>query len=302
MEIEKVLSNKFKERFKQDVMFKNVTTFRIGGKIRYFVSVLTQKEVIFLTKFCKSQKIPFFVLGGGSNLLASDKGFSGLVISTLKMNKICFEEKNIVKAECGAYLSSVVVKSRKKELGGIEWAVGIPGTIGGATLMNAGAFGGQISDFLESVTFFDGTKTKTLTKNELQFSYRKSSLKDMKNIFIFSVKLRLFKEKCESINENIKVFTQKRLKTQNVGYPSAGSVFKRLPHITSAEMIDQANLKGTRVGDAMVSTVHSGYIVNLGGATCKDVLKLIDFILKSVYNRFVEHMELEIILIGDKNE
>jgi len=361
--IEKILNKKFSSRFKKDLEFKQVTTFGIGGKIRYFVDVLSIKESVFLVRFCRTNNIPFFVLGGGSNVLASDKGFNGLVICTLKMNgikfrksnlfnsdkkvsplktnlkekkqesllmsvidirqensltkenflikqknsliekeKINFKQDHLVEVQSGVRLSTLVVESAKQELGGLEWVVGIPGTVGGATLMNAGAFGGQMSDKIVSVTYFDGKKIKKSRKEDLVFEYRSSSFKKIKDIIIFLVCFRLEYRNREEIQDNIKKITEKRLATQKVGYPSAGSVFKRLPHITAAEMIDQAGLKGTQIGGAMVSKVHSGYIVNVGGATCRDVRKLIDFISKSVYNKFIEKLELEIILVGEEDE
>ena len=333
MNIERVLSKKFGSRFKKDIEFKQITTFRIGGKIQYFVYIISPKECVFLIDFCKKHSIPYFILGGGSNVLASDEEFKGLVICTLKMNnirfktskplnlnkfffkqdinikntflgsdkKLSFKQDNFVEVQSGVRLSTLVIESAKQGLSGLEWAVGIPGTVGGATLMNAGAFGGQMSDRIVSVTYFDGKKIKKSRKEDLVFEYRFSNFKKIKDVIIFSVCFSLEYRKTEEIQDNIKKITEKRLATQKVGYPSAGSVFKRLPHITAAEMIDKSGLKGTQIGGAMVSKVHSGYIVNVGGATCADVRKLIDFISKSVYNKFTEKLELEIILIGDKN-
>lgn len=337
--IEKILNKKFGTRFKKGVEFKSVTTFGIGGKIRYFVEAVNAGEVVFLIRFCRAKNIVFFVLGGGSNVLAGDGGFNGLVISTLKMNRIKFKTGNffknskqdrlltdkvkvaqsqnikdiqnkqikgiqsrIAECQCGVRLSALVVAGENRELGGLEWSVGIPGTVGGATLMNAGAFGGQLSDRIVSVVYFDGKKIKKSWKKDLIFEYRFSSFKKIKDVVILTVCFQLESREKEEIRKNIRNITEKRLATQKVGYPSAGSVFKRLPHITAAEMIDQAGLKGTQIGGAMVSKVHSGYIVNVGGATCRDVIKLIDFISKSVYNKFTEKLELEIILIGEEDE
>ena len=295
---EKILKKKFKNRFSKNKFFTEITTFKIGGKIKYFVEVKKAREIIFLIKLCKKYQEKYVIVGGGSNILASDKGFSGLVISTLKFCKIKFS-KNMVTAQSGARLSALIMQSKNKNLSGLEWAISIPGTVGGAVVMNAGAFGEQISNFIESVIFFDGKKIKRLKRQNIFFDYRDSFFKNAKNIVILSVIFKFFYEKFEKIQKNIENFINLRLKTQNVGLASAGSIFKRLPNITAAELIDKAGLKGTTIGGAMVSTVHSGYIVNFNNATNKDVLKLIDFISKSVYNKYNVNLELEIIQIGD---
>ncbi len=295
---EKILKKKFKNRFSKNKFFTEITTFKIGGKIKYFVEVKKAREIIFLIKLCKKYQVKYVIVGGGSNILASDKGFSGLIISTLKFCKIKFS-KNMVTAQSGARLSALIMQSKNKNLSGLEWAISIPGTVGGAVVMNAGAFGEQISNFIESVIFFDGKKIKRLKRQNIFFDYRDSFFKNAKNIVILSVIFKFFYEKFEKIQKNIENFINLRLKTQNVGLASAGSIFKRLPNITAAELIDKAGLKGTTIGGAMVSTVHSGYIVNFNNATNKDVLKLIDFISKSVYNKYNVNLELEIIQIGD---
>ncbi len=301
MEVEKLLKSKFRDRFFNNLSFKKVTTFKIGGKIRYFVYVLNEKELVFLLKFCKKKKMNYLIIGGGSNVLASDGCFDGVVISTLNMTKIKFLKNNIVECMSGVRLSNLIYQCMKKECGGLEWAIGIPGTIGGACVMNAGAFGGQISDFVVSVKCFNGNKIENVNGEQLEFAYRDSFFKKNKNYVILSVKLQLFPEKSGKILQNVQNCIQKRKSLQSVGFPSAGSVFKRSPDVLPAALIDNLGLKGFRIGDAMVSDVHSGYIVNLSNATCKDVLKLIDFISNSVYNRFNRKLELEIIVIGDND-
>ena len=295
---EKILKKKFKNRFLKDKFFSEITTFRIGGKIKFFVEVKKAKEIIFLIKLCKKYKIKYVIIGGGSNILASDEGFSGLVISTLKFCKIKFS-RDKVSAQSGARLSALVTQAKNKNLSGLEWAISIPGTVGGAVVMNAGAFGEQMSNFIEGVVFFDGKKVRRLKRQDIFFEYRNSFFKNAKIIVILTVNFRFFHEKIEKIQKNIEKYIGLRLKTQNVGLASAGSIFKRMPNVTAAELIDKAGLKGTKIGGAMVSTVHSGYIVNFDNATNKDVLKLIDFISKSVYNKYNVNLELEIIQIGD---
>lgn len=296
--IKEKLNKKFKNRFRQDLSFKDVTTFHIGGRIEYFVGVKNVKELKYIKKLSKKFNIPLFVLGGGSNVLAKDCGFSGIVVSSSLMNKTKFL-KNKVKAFCGTRLGKLVVDSKKKGLSGLEWAIGIPGTVGGGIVMNAGAFNGQISDFVKKVTFFDGKRVRTMKTKKLNFSYRNSIFKSMKNWIVLSAVFVLKKKREEEIEKKLEFCVKNRQKTQNVGYFSAGSIFKRLPHITAAELIDRAGLKGKTCGGAMVSPVHAGYIVNFSNATFKDVAKLVDFILKSVYNIFGEKLELEVVIIGD---
>ena len=296
--LQKKLSKKFKKRFKQDVLFKEVTTFKIGGPIKFFVEIKSVKELRFVLKLAKKTNTKWFVLGGGSNILAKDEGFSGIVVSMLKFDKIKFF-KTQTKVFAGVKLGKFVLECKKHELSGLEWAVGIPGTLGGAVVMNAGAFGSEICKNLKSVTFFDGKRVKTLKTKKLNFSYRNSFFKNHKNYVVLSAKLKLFKEKAEKIQQNLFKFVNLRQKTQNVGFASAGSVFKCLENCSASKLVDMAGLKGKRFGDAMVSPVHAGFVVNICNATFKDVANLVDFICVSVYNRFSEKLELEIIVVGD---
>lgn len=292
------LSKKFKTRFKQNVLFRDVTTFKIGGPIKFFIEVKNFHEIKFVLKLAKKFNTKVFVLGGGSNILAKDEGFSGIVASMLFFSKTKFF-KNFAKVQAGTKLGKLVLECKKQKLSGLEWAVGIPGTLGGAVVMNAGAFGGEICDYIKSVTFFDGKRVKTLKADKLQFSYRNSIFKNHKNWIVLSAKIKLKQKNEEQIQYELLNFVQIRKNTQNIGFPSAGSIFKKTPTCAASKLVDMAGLKGKRIGGAMVSTVHAGFVVNICHATFKDVANLVDFICNSVYNKFSEKLELEVIVVGD---
>lgn len=277
--------------------FKDVTTFKIGGKIRYLLYPNTLKELIKVVKLCKEYNKSHIVLGGGSNVLAGDDFFDGVVIKTTKLNKMEFKGKKFI-AECGTKLFSCVMESKKMGLSGLEWAVGIPGTVGGACIMNAGAFGYEFFLNLDYVWVFDGKKVKKLRKTEIEHSYRTTSLQNS-GLIVLKAQFSLLQKNEEEIVKNIAFFMQKRAKTQKIGYPNAGSVFKKpSKDVSASEIIDRLGIKGKRFGGAMVSPVHAGFIVNVNYATCKDVQKLIAFILDRVYNILNIKLELEIIYIA----
>ncbi len=302
MEISRKLSRKFGARYSGEKSFKELTTFKIGGKIQNFIYVVNKKEVFFLQNLCKKKKLPLLVLGAGSNILASDEPFSGVVLCTKQMNKVCFGKDGVVTAEAGVRLSRLIALCAEKNLGGLEWAVGIPGTVGGATLMNAGAFKFQIGDRIRRVIYFDGTRIVELSEKNLFFHYRQSPFTNKKNCVILSVTFELVPTPKKQIQANLQKFITMRQSSQNVGLPSAGSVFRRLPHVTAAELIDGARLKGVSVGDAMVSPVHAGYIVNRGQAKFAEVMQLIELVRERVYIAYQEKLELELVVIGEKNE
>ena len=296
-DLNKILAKKFKERFFCDKSFKDITTFKIGGKIRFLVYVKTIKEIKYLLKFCRKNKQRYVVLGAGSNVLCSDKGFDGLVILTTKMNNIK-HKSNLVYAECGAKIGSVVIFCKNQNLSGLEWAIGIPGTMGGAAVMNAGAYQNELYSFVDSVVILDGKNIKKIKKDKITYGYRKTCFQD-KNYIILGVYLKLKPKSQIEILKNIDYYVELRRHSQNINFPNAGSIFKKTNGISAGELIDRCGLKGYKIGDAMISKSHAGFIVNLGKATQKDVQNLIDFILISVYNMFSLKLELEIKEIGD---
>ncbi len=261
-------------KIQKNVLLKNYTTFRIGGKAKYFLKAETKEDLIGAIKLAKKMKLPFFVLGGGSNLLVADRGYKGLVI------------------KFGQPLSSYVTK-------GLEWAVGIPGTLQGAVYGNAGAFGESMKDVVESVEVFN-TKTekiKNFKNKDCQFSYRNSIFKKEKNLIILSVKIKTKK----SNPQKIKQYLEHRKKTQPLNFPSAGSVFKnpcligrQAPGLSAGELIDKCGLKGKKIGNVKISEKHANFIVNLGGGEAKDVIKLIKLIKREVEKKFKVILEEEI--------
>ncbi len=296
--VAKKLLKKFKERFKQNVPLKEHTTLKIGGPAKFFVEPKTVNELIFVCKLAKKFNKKIFVLGNGSNILAKDEGFSGIIVSTkLFCHLKCF--KNQVFAGAGLKLGKLVLFLKDKGLCGMEWAIGIPGTVGGAICMNAGAFGFEISKFLNKVLIFDGKHLIWEKAKNLDFGYRNSIFQQNSNLIILGAKLKFTKKPQQEIEKAIYFYVNERKTKQNVGFPSAGSVFKKANNCSASQLVDMAGLKGKKIGGAMISTVHAGFIVNFCNASFKDVQNLVDFILISVYNKFNEKLELEIKILSD---
>jgi len=251
-------------------LLKNQTTFGIGGKAQFFFVAKTKENLIKAVKLAKKLKLPFFILGGGSNLLVSDRGFDGLVI------------------KFGQPLSGYVSK-------GLEWAAGIPGTVQGAVYGNASAFEKSMKDVVKSVEVFDAKteKIKIFKNKDCRFSYRNSIFKNKKNLIILSVKIKPGKSDWKKIKEYLAYRKQRHPQL-----PSAGSVFKNIGEIPAAILIHQAGLTGKRIGNAQISEKHSNFIVNLGAASAKDVKKLINLAKKSVKNKFKINLEEEICYLG----
>lgn len=293
---ENTLLNKFKKITTQDKNFKEITTFKIGGDIKYLVYPNTTKELCGVIKLCLKHKVRWVVLGNGSNVLASDDFFEGVVICTKNLKNVKVK-KNCAFAECGVMLFWLVLKTKERNLSGLEWAVGIPGTVGGAVVMNAGAFEKEIFDNLNYVLVFDGKRVKKLKKKDIKYSYRYTQFQNFEGV-VLGASFFLLQKTSDEIEEKIEFFVQKRKNMQNICYPNAGSVFKKpQKDLSASALIDMLGLKGTQIGGAMISKSHAGFIVNTNNATCKDVQKLIDFILEKVYNMFNIILELEIVYI-----
>ncbi len=258
----------------KNVPLKKYTTFQIGGRAKYFFVAKNKDDAIRAVLWAEKNKIPFFILGGGSNLLVADRGYKGLVIRT------------------GKSLSLYVSK-------GLEWAVGIPGTIEGAVYGNAGSFKKSMKDIVERVEVFN-TETKKITifKNkDCKFAYRESIFKRNKNLIILSVKIKLKK----SSPRKIKEYANYKKETQPLNFPSAGSVFKNPKGYFAGELIEKCGLKGKKIGNAKISEKHANFIVNLGNARAEDVIKLINLVKKSVKNKFGKNLEEEIQYAGFSN-
>ena len=270
------------------------TTFRIGGPADYFVLPETVEELAGILKICKEENVPYFILGNGSNLLVGDKGFRGVVVQLYKNFDGMTIEGTTVTAKAGAMLVRVAKESGKAGLTGLEFASGIPGTIGGAMVMNAGAYGGEMKDVLVKCNHIneDGTEG-SFVGDEMDLSYRHSAYSSGKKV-ITSVEIKLNKGDKDKIAEEMRDYLGRRKDKQPLEYPSAGSVFKRPEGYFAGALIEQSGLKGKRIGGAMVSEKHAGFIINYDNATTTDVLELIDFCRETVKEKFGVTLEAEI--------
>ena len=277
---------------------KNHSSFKIGGPASVMIVPENEKELINVLKFCKNEEINFFILGKGSNVLFSDNGFDGVVIKISDgFNKMSFDG-DFAFCESGTSLANFTMNCAKNGLSGLEFASGIPGTLGGAIFMNAGAYEHSISECLHEVRYLDSDyNVAILNKDQCNMGYR-SSIFSKNNYVILSASFKLDNEKPEIIKQRIKDFNDQRKSKQPINYPSAGSVFKRPQNSFAGMLIEQAGLKGKSIGGAEVSQKHAGFIINKGDATAKDVIELIDLIKDKVYNDFLISLELEIKLIG----
>lgn len=275
------------------------TTFRVGGEADAFLSVKTQEELIKAVQLCKEKKVPYFILGNGSNLLVSDKGFRGLVISIGKDMAQITLDGNRITAQAGALLSTVAQLAAKNGLTGMEFASGIPGSIGGAMVMNAGAYDGEMKMIVESVTILseDG-QTHTFSNEEMEFGYRTSRLKREKGI-VLSVTVLLSEGDKAAILEKMNDFAARRREKQPLEYPSAGSTFKRPEGMFAGKLIMDAGLRGYTVGGAQVSEKHCGFVINKEKATADDIYTLIHNVQAKVKETAGVTLEPEVIFVGD---
>ena len=257
---------------------KNHTTFKIGGPCDEFCEVTSTEEIKELIEYAKAKNIPYTIIGNGSNLIVSDKGIRGLVIKIAKgFDKIEVNGTKIV-AEAGILLSRLANTALKHSLSGLEFASGIPGTLGGAVYMNAGAYDGEMKDVVKSVTYLkDGEVLKTENPD---FSYRHSMFSNGEMI-ILSVEMELKNGNYDEIKAKMEDFSKRRAEKQPLTQPSAGSTFKRPEGYFAGKLIQDAGLKGCSIGGAMVSDKHSGFVVNTGNATCGDVLELVEHLRKT---------------------
>jgi len=276
---------------------KKHTTFKIGGNAQMLVSVENIDQLKAVLDACKQNDIPMFVLGKGSNLLISDNGMSGVVLTLDGEFKDISIKENKITAGAGVNLAKLCTFALSHSLSGLEFAYGIPGSVGGAAYMNAGAYDGEMKDVVCSVTHItrDG-ELKTLSAKDLDFSYRHSVYKTNDNIILF-VTVELHKKNADDIKAKMEDFMNRRKTKQPLEYPSAGSVFKRPQGNFAGTLIEQCGLKGKTIGGAQVSQKHSGFIINIGDATCEDVLNLISFVQKTVKEETGYFLEREIIHI-----
>ncbi|GAB5615618.1 UDP-N-acetylmuramate dehydrogenase [Faecalimonas canis] len=288
-----------KERVLTNEPMSKHTTFRIGGPVDYFVCPENIEEVQKVVCLCNEMDMPFYLLGNGSNLLVGDKGYRGVIIRLYKqMDKIEVSGTKI-KAQAGALLVKVANEACKNGLTGLEFAGGIPGTLGGAVVMNAGAYGGEMKDVLEEVTVLTKEgEILTLNKEELELGYR-TSIIGRKGYIALEVVLRLKEKNADEIRAYMNELREKRVTKQPLEYASAGSTFKRPEGHFAGQLIEQAGLRGFQVGDAQVSEKHCGFVINRGQATAKDVMDLMREVSAKVEEKFGVTLEPEVKRLGE---
>ncbi len=272
-------------------------TFRAGGTAKYYVIPDEYTKVRDVLRLCVEENIPYYVIGNGSNLLVQDDGFDGVIIeidSSLAEIEI---NGNEIVAKAGAKLSKIAVKALNESLTGFEFAHGIPGNLGGAVTMNAGAYGGEMKDVLKWVKVLDNNgEMKTLKAEELELGYRTSIIVKEKMI-VLEACIELHKGNRDEIEKHMKELMAKRKEKQPLEYPSAGSTFKRPEGYFAGKLIQDAGLKGYRVGGAMVSEKHSGFVINYDNATATDIINLMKDVRKKVYDEFQVTLEPEVKIL-----
>lgn len=276
------------------------TTFRVGGPADFFVIPKAKEEVRDVIRICKEAGMPYYIIGNGSNLLVSDAGYRGVIVQIYKeMNEVKVEG-DLVKAQAGALLSGIAAKALGAELSGFEFASGIPGTIGGACVMNAGAYGGEMKDVLESVTVLTGEgKIIELGRNELELGYRTSVIAK-KGYIVLGAALKLERGDGEKIKTYMDELKEKRVTKQPLEYPSAGSTFKRPEGYFAGKLIEDAGLRGFQVGGAQVSEKHCGFVINRDHATAADIMELMRQVQIHVKENSGVDLEPEVKRLGDE--
>ena len=283
-----------------DEPLKNHTTFKIGGNCIALIEPREVSDIVETIKICRENNIKFFVIGNGSNLLVPDEGYNGVIINLKGEFSTIQVKGEYLIVNSGAKLSEVYTVAYENSLTGFEFASGIPGTIGGAIYMNAGAYGGEMKDIVESVEVLDldNFELRELKNEELEFSYRKSIIQ-RKNYIVTTIKLKLQKGNKEEINAVYEDLRERRNSKQPLNFGSAGSTFKRPEGHFASKLIEDAGLKGYHINDAWVSEKHSGFVVNKGNASYKEVMELIEYVQKVVFEKFGVKLETEVRILKD---
>lgn len=275
------------------------TTFQVGGPADYFVMPEDPEEIKQLIILLKQERIPYYILGNGSNLLVGDKGYRGVIIYLHKNLKNIRRSGNHIYAQAGALLSKIAAEALDNSLTGFEFASGIPGTMGGAVMMNAGAYGGEMSHVLESaVILTQEGEVKNLSVDELELGYR-TSIVAKNDYVVLEAVICLKSGNAEEIRALMEELKERRVTRQPLEYPSAGSTFKRPQGHFAGKLIDDAGLRGLRVGNAQVSTKHCGFVVNLGGATAKEIVDLMNQVIERVEADSGVRLNPEVKRIGE---
>lgn len=297
-ELEKLVS---KENIKYNESMKKYTTMKVGGNVECLVTPTSINEITQVVKFARENNIKLYVLGNGSNVIVKDEGILGIVLKLSNKFADVKIDGEYITALSGATMPYVSMLAKKNMLSGLEFACGIPGTIGGGAKMNAGAYGSEMSNVIEEVTYIDeDLNIKTIKNKECNFSYRHSIFTQNKDFVIVEVKMKLEKGNLKDIEEKMEEYRKARTEKQPLEYPNSGSIFKRPEGYFVGKLVQDAGLRGKTIGGAQVSTKHTGFIVNVGNATCKDVEDLIKFVQDTVYEKFGVKLETEVEFIGGK--
>ena len=281
-----------------DELMSRHTTFRIGGPASVFVTPKSEDDLVAAIEICRSQGAPYFILGNGSNLLVSDQGYDGVVVHIGSDLRDISVEGTEITAKTGAMLSQVAHAALAHGLTGMEFAAGIPGSLGGACMMNAGAYGGEMSQILVGVRALDDKgQIVELAADQLELGYRHSIMME-KQYVVLGARIHLEKGNPEKIQAQMDDLKEKRIAKQPLEYPSAGSTFKRPEGAFAGKLIMDAGLRGFRIGDAMVSEKHCGFVVNAGKATAEDVCGVISHVQQVVMEKYGKELEPEIRFLG----
>lgn len=291
------------ENILQNESMKKHTSFKIGGNADLFVKAKNIDDIVFVIDICKNYNIPLTVVGNGSNLLVKDNGIRGIVLKVC-IDNIEIENKGeseaIVTVGAGVVLGKLAQVLLQNSISGFEFAAGIPGTIGGAVRMNAGAYGSEFKDIVMKTKCVDSDgKIIELTNEEQEFDYRKSIFKEKQYIVLETTLSLKYVQDSNAIKAKMDELRTSRLEKQPLEFPSAGSTFKRGSDFITAKLIDECGLKGYKIGGAEVSTKHAGFVINTGKATAEDVLNLIEIIKEEVLKKFKKNIELEIEIVGE---
>ncbi len=265
-----------------DEPMKAHTTFRVGGPADYFVDAANLDEIRDVIRLCREKKVPYYILGNGSNLLVGDKGYRGVVIQTYRAMNEVRVEGDVIIAQAGALLSKIANAALGEALAGLEFAAGIPGTLGGAVVMNAGAYGGEMKDVLLEVTVLDGDgNVLVIPREKLELGYR-TSIIAKKGYIVVEAKMQLRKGDRDAVKARMEELREQRVTKQPLEFASAGSTFKRPEGYFAGKLIQDAGLCGFRVGDAQVSEKHCGFVINRGNATAAEIVDLMNQVTEKV--------------------
>jgi UDP-N-acetylmuramate dehydrogenase len=288
-----------KEDIRENEPMSRHTTFRVGGPARIFLTVHDDGQLAELLGLLKGRQLPYFILGNGSNLLVADRGFDGVVIALGEEYARIEVQENRIRAGAAAMLGKVAKAAMEQGLSGLEFAAGIPGSLGGGVVMNAGAYGGELSQVVTRVKAMDEQGNIVCLENkDLQMGYRTSIFKQ-KNYLILQATMELTPSRTESVAEKMKEYNRQRQEKQPLEYPSAGSTFKRPKGYYAGKLIMEAGLRGFSVGGAQVSEKHCGFIINKGQATAADIHGLIDEVTRKVEENSGVKLEPEVIFLGE---